>query len=255
MIDNFLVDNVSFSYDKDLVLKDITYKFNIDEITVILGLNGCGKTTLLKILTNILKKYQGSIRIDDKILNEISPLELSKLISFVPQLTDDSNDFKVMDFLTFGLVNSIKFYSRPKKEQIKKVIDVADELGLKKLLDKNMNEISGGEKQMVLICAAVIQNTQVIILDEPVSALDLNNQYKVLNLLKKLKEDGKTIILTSHNPNICLYLNSDVVLLHEHKLYRSGKAKDVITIDNIKNIYGDNLISYQDANYDGITFK
>lgn len=255
MIDNFLVDNVSFSYDKDLVLKDITYKFNINEITVILGLNGCGKTTLLKILTNILKKYQGSIRIDDKILNEISPLELSKLISFVPQLTDDSNDFKVMDFLTFGLVNSIKFYSRPKKEQIKKVIDVADELGLKKLLDKNMNEISGGEKQMVLICAAVIQNTQVIILDEPVSALDLNNQYKVLNLLKKLKEDGKTIILTSHNPNICLYLNSDVVLLHEHKLYRSGKAKDVITIDNIKNIYGDNLISYQDANYDGITFK
>ena len=139
-------------------------------------------------------------------------------------MTDDSNDFKVVDFLTFGLVSSIKFYSKPKEEHIQRVTKVATKLGLSKLLDKNMNEISGGEKQMVLISTVVIQNTPIIILDEPVSALDLNNQYIVLSLLKKLKNEGKTIVLTLHNPNICLYLDFDVLIINEHEIYKRREA-------------------------------
>lgn len=255
MINQLEIKNLSFKYTNDYILKNVSYNFKINEITVILGLNGSGKTTLLKLMCNFLPKYEGEVLINNELVKTMKPSQLSKYISFVPQLTNDSNDFLVKDFLTFGLVNSIKFYEQPKEKHLIYVEKIVNELELNYLLNKKMNELSGGEKQMIYICAAVIQNTPIIILDEPVSALDMNNQYKILTLLKKLRNDGKTVILTAHNPNICLYLESNVLIINNNKIYKNGYAKDIINIENLREVYGDNLIFSKESKYNEITFK
>ena len=118
-----------------------------------------------------------------------------------------------------------------------------------------MNQLSGGEKQLINICSAVIQNTPIILMDEPTSALDLNNQYLIMNIIKNLESEGKTIIITTHNPNICLYLNSSVLLLKEGKILKEGIARDIINVEILKKIYGDVVTTSKDLNYDEITFK
>ena len=92
-------------------------------------------------------------------------------------------------------------------------------------------------------------------MDEPTSALDLNNQYLIMNIIKNLVSDGKTIILSTHNPNICLYLDSFVLLLKEGKVLNSGKAKDIINVETLKQIYGDVITTSEELNYNEITFK
>lgn len=249
------IKNLSFSYRNNKVLDNINYDFNINKITVILGLNGCGKTTLLKLLANNFRKYDGEILLNGEKINVMKPETTSKYISFVPQLISDNNDYNVLDYLTFGLVNSIKFYNSPSLEQIKYVKKIAEKFKIEHLLDKKMNQLSGGEKQLINICLAVIQNTPIILMDEPTSALDLNNQYLIMNIIKNLVSDGKTIILSTHNPNICLYLDSFVLLLKEGKVLNSGKAKDIINVETLKQIYGDVITTSEELNYNEITFK
>ena len=255
MIKEFKINNVSFAYKSNKILENINYNFNINKVTIIMGLNGCGKTTLLKLLANNLKKYNGEILLNGEKLNIMKPETISKYISFVPQLTNENIDYNVLDYLSFGLVNSIKFYNSPTDSQFENIIKIAKKFEIEDLLVKKMNQLSGGEKQLINICSAVIQNTPIILMDEPTSALDLNNQYLIMNIIKNLELEGKTIIITTHNPNICLYLNSFVLLLKEGKILEEGIARDIINVEILKKIYGDVVTTSKELNYDEITFK
>ena len=114
-----------------------------------------------------------------------------------------------------------------------------ERFGIEHLSEKRLGELSGGERQIVSICASMAQDTKVVILDEPCSALDIVNQDKVLSILKSIaEEDNKTIVLSTHNPNHALYLNSNVVLMKDGKIADSGCAREVITPDRLRTIYG-----------------
>ena len=209
------IKNLSFKYNKGLdnTIKDLTYSIADGTIVVLLGLNGCGKTTLIKLLAGLLTFEDGQIEYNGNDLRKISIKDRSKFFSYVPQKTYIADDFYVRDYLTYGFVNSLKFYETPKKEQLEKVEVISKELGISYLLDKKMGKISGGERQIVTIASCILQDTPIILLDEPTSALDLKNQNIVLSLLKKITEEGKTIILSSHNPNHALFLKSRVALM------------------------------------------
>ena len=176
-------------------------------------------------------------------------------LSFVSQLSKDNNDFLVIDYLSFGLVNSLAFYNYPNEEQMVKIKEIAEAMGISNLLNKNMDNLSGGEKQMIKICSAIIQDTNIILLDEPLSALDIKNQNKVIKLLRNLNEQGKTIIMTTHNPNICLYLNAKVVLLKDGTIINFGAANDIINPTNLRPIYGEDIVYVKDTKYYEVTFK
>ena len=252
---NLKIDDVVFSYDKDIILDKINILIEQGIIITILGLNGSGKTTLLKLINQQLKSKTGTVFIDDADILKMTKKEISKHISFVSQLSKDNNDFLVIDYLSLGLVNSLAFYNSPSDEQIKKIKEIAEAMGISNLLNKNMDNLSGGEKQMVKICSAIIQDTNIILLDEPLSALDIKNQNKVIKLLRKLNQQGKTIIMTTHNPNICLYLNAKVVLLKDGKIINHGNAVDIITPTNLKPIYGEDIVYVKDTKYYEVTFK
>jgi len=251
------VEHLSFSYRKKSakVIDDVSLKIEDGSINILLGLNGSGKTTLIKLLTGLLEYEDGVIQYGDKNLKNIPIYERSKIFAYVSQKNNNANDFKVVDYLTYGFANSLKFYQSPKEDQINKVKAISERLKITYLLEKNIGEISGGEKQVVSIASAVLQDTPVIILDEPTSALDLANQSLVLSILKEIANDGKTIILSSHNPNHALYLNSKVIMLSKGKILKEGNAKETINKQNLCEVYGDNLIYSDELEYKEITFR
>lgn len=251
------IKDLRFKYNKNLpnVIDNLSLDIKEGTITVLVGLNGCGKTTLIKLLAGLLITEVGTISYDDKEIKSISIKERSKIFSYVPQRSYGADDFLVRDYLTYGFVNALKFYETPSKDQLAKVEEISEELGIEHLLDKKMGNISGGERQIVTIASCILQNAPVILLDEPTSALDLKNQNMVLSLLKKISIEGRTIILSSHNPNHALFLGSNVALMNNGKIVKSGKSDELINIETLKEIYGDSICYSDNLPYKEITFK
>lgn len=251
------VQNLSFSYQKNGkdVLRDLNFSCEKGTINVLIGLNGSGKTTLIKILAGLYEKYRGGVSIGGNNLKTLSVKQRSKIMSYVAQRSGLIDDFSVKEYLLFGRVNKMNFYQSPAREDQDRVLEYAAQFGITGLLDKKLGEISGGERQIVSICSAVIQDTELIILDEPTSALDIRNQHKVLSLIREIAtEQKKTFVLSSHNPNHSLYLNSDVFVLQEGKIIEKGNAHEMVDVEKLKRVYGEKLCYSSELDYKEISF-
>lgn len=252
------IDHLSFRYLKSspLVLNNISLGIPDGSLTVLLGLNGCGKTTLIKLLAGLEKPTDGTVSYGERPLPGISIRERSKVFAYVSQHANVISEIPVRQYLLYGTNNTLAFYQRPGKAEEDFVESTAERLHISHLLDKRLDQISGGELQIVLIACAIIQRTPVILLDEPTSALDLKNQSLVLSVLKEIAaQEKKTIVLSTHNPNHALFLESDVVLLHDGRINGHGKAADVINKQNLEPIYGDKLCLSEELPYKEISFK
>lgn len=256
---NIKTSNLSFKYDKKaakLILNSINLEIKEGTVNVLLGLNGCGKTTLIKLLAGLEKPTEGIILYDEQDLQTIRIKERAKKFSYVPQQANVTNDVPVRQYLSYGTTNTLAFYEHPGKEEMKLVEGTAEKLHITHLLDKNLGEISGGELQIVLIACALIQRTPIMLLDEPTSALDMKNQNLVLSILKDIaREQNKTIVLSSHNPNHALFLDSNVVLIHDGVVREEGPAKELIKVEKLVPIYGDHVCVSKDLGYEEISFK
>ena len=251
------VKELSFQYQRKgkLVLDKLNFSCEKGTVNVLIGLNGSGKTTLIKTIAGLLENYQGEVFIDGENLKSLSIKERAKKMAYVSQRSNAVDDFPVLDYLLFGTVNKMNFYQSPKEEDKKRVLDCAKQFGIMHLIDKKLGEISGGERQIVSICAAIVQDTNLVILDEPTSALDIKNQHAVLSIIKKIaKEQGKTFILSSHNPNHSLYLNSNVFLLKSGTIVAQGRAEDIINIEALKTVYGEDICYSVELPYKEISF-
>ena len=255
---NIKISNLSFKYDKKApnpTLDSINLEIKEGTINVLLGLNGCGKTTLIKLLAGLEKPLDGSIQYNDSELKNIKIRERAKIFSYVPQHANVTSDIPIRQYLSYGTTNTLAFYEHPRKEEMARVEQIAEKLNITHLLDKNLGEVSGGELQKVLIACSLIQNTPIMLLDEPTSALDMKNQNMVLSVLKEIAKDGKTIILSSHNPNHALFLDAHVILMNEGKIFEEGSAKELINVNKLTPIYGEHLCVSKELGYEEISFK
>lgn len=213
-------------------------------INVILGLNGCGKTTVIKILSGINNNYRGEVLYNNLNFKKLSYDEKSKLISYVPQKIEQINDILVKDYLTFGFVNQINFFSEPSNEQYKSILIKAKEFKVEQFLERKLGELSGGQQKLIYIIGALLQNSETIILDEPVAALDLNKESLILNTLKEIqKNENKTIILSTHDHNHINTLNANAILMKDVKIidYLENNEPIFNKIEDLKKIYNSNL--------------
>ena len=229
------IKNLSFGYDKKIkVLDKLSVTFNEGRVIALIGRNGSGKSTFLDCLLGT-NEYDGEILINDVDIKELSTKNYAKLVSFIPQSIQINIDYSIRDFISFGRNPHIGFGLSLTDEDYRIVDENADKCGIKELLDKDINKVSGGERQLAFIARALSQETPIIIMDEPTASLDFGNQQKLFKIMKSLVQNGKTIIFTTHNPNHLVNLDCDIYTISE------GILKEIKELDDkvIKEIYGD----------------
>lgn len=237
------IKDIDFSYERNKVYEQFSLDIGLNDIFFIMGVNGCGKTTLLKIICAFLKVNRGIVEVDNKKIEQYENKEFSRVIAYVPQTIHLNSDLLVKDYLAMGRTPYKSFYAGINDQDYKIVEKYAIELGIESILDVDFNTLSGGQKQNVAICRALVQETPIIIMDEPMSALDIGKQAEFLSLILKLKKEGKTIILTSHNPNHALALEgeSTVCLIDDGKILGLGNPVRVLNEENIHKLFGDDV--------------
>jgi iron complex transport system ATP-binding protein len=233
------VENLSFSYNNnDKILDDLKFQFFKGKFYSIVGPNGSGKTTLLKALTKNIPIEKSTVLINDMDIVEISNKESAKLISYVPQIFEFSFDFTVKDIVLMGRNPHVKRFSKESKDDMDKVYDAMEITGVRKYESKSINELSGGEKQRAVIARAICQDSDIMILDEPISQLDIHHQYEIMTILENLVLNyGKTVICVLHDLNIAAEFSDEIIMMKEGKIFYSGSSDIVLTEKNIGKIY------------------
>lgn len=237
------------------ILNNINGSFAEGGFYGILGPNGSGKTSLIRHILRFLNAEKGVIYLNDKDIKDYSRKELACSISFVPQNVNMDVNFTVYDIVAMGRNPYLKRFqdlSSRDKEIINHAMEVTSCLHLK---DKIFSYLSGGEAQRVLVARAIAQDTEYLILDEPISHLDIRYQVELMETLKKLnEEENKTIIAVLHDLNLSSSYCKEIFLMKDGKVYAEGSVKEVLTLDNLKAVYDMNFEIHKMNNKDAMFF-
>lgn len=232
------VKGLDFRYKKRYVLKDINFHVFENELVAILGPNGVGKTTMLRCINSILKPENGSIILGEREISSMTPGDIARLISYVPQ-RNEQNRLTAFDSILLGRKPHIGW--KIMEDDLKKVDAVIQNLGLRDLAVRYIDEMSGGELQKVSIARALVQEPKLLLLDEPTSSLDLKNQLEILKFIRHVvKGHNMTALMTMHNINTALRYADRCIFLKDSNIFESVKVKD-ISPETIKEVYGVNV--------------
>lgn len=237
------IKNLKFKYanSEKLVLDGVNLKLEKGKILSILGPNGTGKTTLLNCMLGHLKPEAGEVKLKGKEIQNLSAKEIANTVAYVPQLHTPTFDYKVIDYVMMGKSPGLSWYEHPSDEDRDACIKVLADLNIEYLAEKSYLDISGGERQQVLIARALASEPEAIIFDEPTAHLDYGNQHKVLKIIKEMSEKGYSIIITTHNPDHAFMLNDEAALLNREGKIEQGKCDFVITEEKLSKVYNINL--------------
>lgn len=217
------VENLTLSYDKNLVLNNINFSIRKGSVVTLVGPNGCGKTTLLKIINGFLRQNEGTVYIDSRNIEEIANRELARILGHVSQMHKSSFPFSVLDVVLTGRMPYISVFSTPRKEDVEKACKVLAFMGIEHFAQKPYTQISGGERQLVMIAKALAQEPDFLLLDEPTSFLDLKNQIHVLKTIINLARTRNiTVLMTLHEPNHALLFSDEIILLRKLHEFENG---------------------------------
>ncbi len=228
------IKNLTFGYGNRLILQDLSLTMEAGRFIAILGVNGSGKSTLLKNLNGILKPKYGTVLVDGKELARMSGNEVARHIGYMPQKSAPSS-CTVFDAVLLGRKPHISWNVRDKDLEI--VNDSLQRLGLLDYALRRTTELSGGELQKVIIARALAQEPKVLLLDEPISHLDIKNQMDSLSLLKKISAElDLTAVIVIHDLSLALRFADRFILLKEGALYAAGDHR-IITQENIRQVF------------------
>lgn len=226
--------NLDFAYNGSLVLKNINHHFEQGKLISIVGPNGSGKSTILKCMDRILQPKNGTISLDEQNILNFHAEELAKKIAYVPQSEGGTFPATVFDSVLLGRKPHIQW--SPRQNDLEVTASMIEKMNLKNISLKSINKLSGGQRQRVFIARALAQEPEVLLLDEPTANLDLKHQIAVLKVLKKLTEQGITVIIAIHDLNLALQFSDHFVLLKDGEVFASGE-KEIITNENIEKLY------------------
>ncbi len=213
--------NLSISYDRK-VIDDISFKIEEGKVNILMGRNGSGKSTILNAISGI-KSYEGEIKTDGK-------------VSYLNQNINSKAKFTVFETILLGKVADLSLkITKDDKKDVEKILDLLD---IRKYKDKYINRLSGGEVQKVFIGQALVANPKILLLDEPVSALDLKNQYEIMRIIKDLTEKlSLTTLISLHQIGLIEKFADNIILIDNQKIYRQGPSKKVMDEDMFRDIF------------------
>lgn len=197
--------------------------------TALLGANGCGKTTLLRLLLGHLHPDSGEILLNDRPLSAYSRRERARIIGLVPQSETVPFDFPLLDYVLLGRAPHLSPLALPGPDDIDAARAAISAVGLAHLATRPVTRLSGGELQLATLARALAQAPSILLLDEPTAHLDLANRRAVRNVLSDLSKTGTTLVFTTHDPALAQDLAEHVILLKDGALLAAGPATDVLT--------------------------
>lgn len=221
---------VDFAYGPQapMVLQGYSARVDKGRVFAILGPNGRGKTTLLKLLLGGLRPVRGEVRVRGQ-------------PAFVPQLFQVSFPFRVLDMVIMGRARQIGLFSLPSRADEAAALDALERLGLAHLAGRNFDELSGGQRQLVIFARALASGADILVLDEPTSALDLKNQGIVLEWIARLRDEGLTVLFTTHHPQHAHAVADDALLMFGQGDYACGPVSEVLSEAHLLRLYGVSL--------------
>ena len=221
MNEKLSVQNLRVAYGRGEVLRDVNFALAQGETAALLGLNASGKTTLLRAVCGLIPLRGGSCRIDGGRYLHLDERHRAKLISYLPQRPSRLDNLSVMDVVLMGFNPHISFFASPGKSERAASLQALDRLGMKSLAEKDFSLLSEGQKQLVLLARALVQDTGLLLLDEPDSALDYTNRHLVLSLLRNLvKQGSRSALITLHDPNFALAYCDRLLILKDGVIAR-----------------------------------
>jgi iron complex transport system ATP-binding protein len=237
------VENLSISLAGNAILKGISLSVDDGDYVSIIGPNGAGKTTLVKCIAGIYRDWTGSIQLGGKAFADYSSKELARLQSYVPQAEGRTNPLTVDEFVAMGRYPHLSAFTTLNPADYAAIDDAIARAGLQPLRRRKMNTLSGGERQMAFIAAALAQGSKILLLDEPSTFLDYRHQAEVATILKTACRDhGITVVAVHHDINTAAACSDRIIALKEGKVAFSGTPEETTDSRVLENIYGTGFI-------------
>ena len=234
------VEDLRFAYDGERrpVVDGVSFRLGSGEVLAILGPNGAGKTTLLHILLGILKAQSGQIWLDGRELSTCTRSEISRVVGLVPQFEHVAFEYSVEEYVLMGRAPHLGMLELPTQDDDRLAVEALDQLGLLALRHRSMLELSGGERQMVVLARALAQQARLLLMDEPLAHLDLSNKGRILAVIRRLSEAGVAVVFTTHEPDMVQGVAHRVLLMREGQVVASGRTEAVLTSQALSQTYG-----------------
>ncbi len=230
--------NLNISYGNLDIVKDLNLNIPKGKITTIIGANGCGKSTILKTIARILQPKSGDIYVNGKNIKDQSSKELAKTMAVLPQSPQAPSGLTVEELISYGRFPHQKGFGKLKKEDNDIVTWALEVTGIKEFRDRQIEALSGGQRQRAWIAMALAQQTDILVLDEPTTYLDLAHQLEVLKLLEELnKKQGTTIVMVIHELNNAARFADHMIGIKKGKIACQGNAYEVMTKENLKELF------------------
>lgn len=234
------VEDLRFAYDGErrAVVDGVSLELGTGEVLAILGPNGAGKTTLLHTLLGILKAQSGQIWLQGRALSACSRGQISRVVALVPQFEHVAFEYSVEEYVLMGRAPHLGMLDLPAEEDRRLAVEALDQLGLLALRGRSMLELSGGERQMVVLARALAQQARLLLMDEPLAHLDLSNKGRILAVIRRLSEAGVAAVFTTHEPDMVQGVAHRALLMREGRVVASGRTETVMTSEALSQTYG-----------------
>ena len=247
------IRNLHAGYDEKNVLKGLSLSFPKGQVTVILGPNGCGKSTLLKSLVGLTPRVSGEIRMDGLLHTGLSRGEVARKIAYLPQ-NKTAGDMTVEQLVLHGRFPYLRYPRRYRPEDRQAAKQAMAQLGLEHLAGEPLNRLSGGTRQKCFIAMALAQDAPTILMDEPLSFLDISHQLKLLALCRQLAAEGKAVVLVLHDLALALEYAHRVVLMEAGTVRQVGTPEEILSTGNLEQVFGVKVSTHRWENRLHITF-
>ena len=236
MVKGLKVTDGCFGFGDRMLFNGISFEVGEKQVLTILGPNGAGKTTLLKCMMGFYKWASGTSELNGKDITSYSPREITRHLSYVPQMKDTTFDYSVREMVMMGRAGHIKLYESPGDKDREIVDRYLERLDITHLADRRYNTLSGGEMQLVMIARALVSEPEFLVLDEPESNLDYSNQLRILDLIEELSKE-MTCIINTHYPEHALRISDKTLMLDGRGGYICGDTEEVITEQNLMDVF------------------
>lgn len=232
------IENLYGGYGKEDIVKGVTAHADAGEILCLVGPNGCGKTTLFRLILGALKATSGKVLIDGHDTSQLSQKELAKLVAYIPQYHTPIYEYTVLEIVLMGRASHFSAFDQPSDADREAAFNALEKINAAHLANEKYTDLSGGQRQLILIARAICQEAKVFVMDEPAANLDYANHQLLMDVIVDLAKKGYLVVMSTHSPEHPASIGSKVLMMKSGKVASFGSPEEVITSENLEKVYG-----------------